>query len=195
MHAIHECDFVSVLSFPVDDIHRRELFALDNRVKEALEHHERRVEERRYALAADVPMLQDVMQPYYLYASCNIWDNGRVDITPEKILERFERVCTGCPQLVDEDTEKMREVLRRAYERQKLAKQGIHERDYWSEEDDDSTSDYDPDKEETDEDGTEPEEYKSDEDIEDLDIGVLEADIEDDIDLVRAKLDRYQIRS
>ncbi|KIM94725.1 hypothetical protein OIDMADRAFT_21369 [Oidiodendron maius Zn] len=90
----------------------------------------------------------------------------------------------------------MREVLRRAHERQKLAKQGIYERDYWSEEDDDSTSDYDPDKEETDEDGMEVgEEYESDEDMEDLDVSILETDMEDDVELVRAKLDGYQIGS
>lgn len=197
MDAIYEGDFASALSFSADDIHKRELLAaLNNRVKEALEHHERRVEERRYALAADVPMLQNVMQPYYLYESCNIGDNWRVDITPEMILERFEGVYAGCPRLVDEDTEKMRKVLRMAYERQKLAKEGIHGRDYWSEEDDDSTSDYDIDKEESDEDGLEvEEEYESDEDMEDLDVGVLRADMEDDVELVRAKLDGYQIGS
>jgi HSP90 family molecular chaperone len=43
--------------FDTKDVYIRELLsALDSRVKEALQYYERRVRDRQYALAADVPM-------------------------------------------------------------------------------------------------------------------------------------------
>jgi hypothetical protein len=177
------------------DTHTRELLsALDNRVKQALEYQQRRIEDRQYALAADVPMQRDLMQPLSLHASAKIGDGWRVDVTPEMIIERFEEVFAKSPLQKDEDTEKMREILNRAYERQKLSEQGVHERDYWDEEDDDSTSDFDPETEEMDEDDVE-EEYKSDEDMEDLDADVLKKDMEDDVEILMVGLEGYQIGS
>jgi hypothetical protein len=98
------------------------------------------------------------MQPLSLYASSSIGDNWRVGVSPEMISERFEEVFAKSPQAKDEGMEKMREVLKRAYEREKLSQQGIYERDYWSEDDDDSTSDYDLEAEEMDEEEGEEEE-------------------------------------
>ena len=132
------------------------------------------------------------MQPLSLYASASIGDNWRVDVSPEMILERFEEVFAKNPQAKNGDTEKMREALKRAYEREKMPEQGIYERDYWSEDDGDATSDYDPEVEEWKKKGRS---IESDEDVEDLNVGVLKADIEDDVEVVRVGLEGYQIGS
>lgn len=131
------------------------------------------------------------MQAFALGPACNIGDGWRIDTTPEMMLQRFEEVFATSPEAIDEDTAKMREILSRAYSRRKEQDEGIYEPDYWSGEDDDSSSDYEPESEEMD--YEDDEEYEDDEDTEDLDTVVLRADMADDVEVIRAGLAEYQI--
>ena len=107
------------------------------------------------------------------------------------ISDRFEEIVARRPQTKDEDTENTTTTLKRAYERQKLSDQGIYdERDYWSEEDDYSASDYDAEVDKMDDDD---EDYESDEDMEDLDADLLKADMETDVEVMRVSLEGYRI--
>lgn len=137
-------------------------------------------------------MQKNLMHALALGTSSSSGEDWRVEVTPDMIMKRFEEVFAASPEAVDEDTGKMREVLERAYERWKLNQQGIYERDWWSEEDDDSTSDYEPEDEEVE---YQDEEEYEDEDMEDLDVGVLQADMADDVEMIRVGLAGYQVGS
>jgi hypothetical protein len=191
VQAVHEWHPAGVLPSGGDEW---ELYsALNRQVKHALEYHQRRLEDRQYALAADVPLQPDLRQALAIGSSAHIGHDWRVDVSPEMVLERFEEVATGS-SFTSEDTEKMRDIIKKGIEKQKEYDEGIYDRnDDWEEEDDDSTSDYDPE-----DDGSAEEEVEEDEDdemMEDLDPEALKRDMDYDVEVMRIKIERYQIGS
>jgi hypothetical protein len=135
-------------------------------------------------------MQKDLLGAYSFSSFSSSGNGWRVEVTPDMIMKRFDEVFVASPEAVDEATEKMREILTRAYERWKLFQRCIYDRDWMEGEDDDSTSDYDPEDEEMEED---EDEYEEDVDMEDLDVEVLEADMADDVEMIGFGLEGYQI--
>lgn len=167
------------------------LQALNGQIKQALNYHIKKIEDREYALAADVPLNTSYRGPLILRPSSHIGEDWRVDITPPMLMERFNEVLSvnqDAPQAPE-----MKKILEAAYERWQLTEKGIYPRDYVDEEDDDETSDYEPSEE--DEEEEDVEEWEIDEEDEELefDIVMLEEDIKTDVEGLRERLAGYEI--
>jgi hypothetical protein len=95
------------------------------------------------------------------------------------------------PEAVDGDTPKIREVWERAYQRWKLAEQGIMRGIGGRARMMIPTSDYGP--EENMEEDENQEEFEEDEDMEDLDVEDLKTEMAEDIEDLRVELEGYRI--
>ena len=138
-------------------------------------------------------MQEQFREAMNLYPSSSMCDGRRVEVTPEMMMQRFEVVVSGSGEMVDEDKAMMRSILGSAFDRFEKARQSNkYEPEYWSGLDDDSTSDYDPEDGPLDEEDDD-EYWDDDENMEDLDVGALKADMDDDVEMIRAALAGYHV--
>jgi hypothetical protein len=168
------------------------LKVLDEEIKNALTYHIKKIEDRRYALATDLPLDKRYNHALVLHPSTHSGSDWKVDVTPLMLVDRFNEVISMNETVTNfPETDKISQILNAAYERYLLSETGIHSRDYVSGDDDDETSDYVPSEEEC----SEEEEFETDEEDEELefDIVMLEEDIKADIEDLRRRMEGFEI--
>lgn len=158
----------------------------DNKIAEALRYHEHQKWDRDYAKATGGVMQEDFRRRLQLQPSGNRGHNWSVDVTPASIMERFAEVLKSNPEPHDEVTEEIKTILNAAFQQYNLRQDPSYREELYTLTDDDSTSEWETDEEELTEE--EEGEWDTDEDAEDLDGATLRADMEDDIEVIRAQL-------
>lgn len=173
------------------DPETQKLKCLDDQIKSILSRHSRKMEDREYALIADLPFDKQYEQATILLPSAHIGEDWRVDTTPSMTMDRFNEVMSANGPVTN--THELRKVMDAAYERYELSQKGIYPPDVVDGDDDDETSDYAP--SEVEEECSDEEEWETDEEDGELefDIVLLEEDIKTDIEDLRKQLAEYEL--